>query len=129
GVRGQAEGGGGAARGIQFEPHMSVTAATAARWVPIKPKTDPAVLFAILHGVLHEHDWRRVCDIDYLGRMTNAPYLVGPNGYYMREAASRKPLVWGERRGATAPFDTPGVQPHAPDGQRTPDGRHGAADA
>ena len=44
---------------VQFEPHLSVTAATAAEWVPIKPKTDAAVLYAILHGTLHEHEWRR----------------------------------------------------------------------
>src|SRR6185503_1427224 len=119
GVWRHAEARGRGARWIQFEPHMSVTAATAARWVPIKPKTDPAVLFAILHGVLHEHDWRRVCDVDYLGRMTNAPYLVGPNGYYLREASSRKPLVWDEKRGAAVPFDAPDVEAYALDGEFT----------
>ncbi|HEY2996307.1 MAG TPA: molybdopterin-dependent oxidoreductase [Methylomirabilota bacterium] len=119
GVWRHAEARGRGARWIQFEPHMSITAATAARWVPIKPKTDPAVLFAILHGVLHEHDWRRVCDVDFLGRMTNAPYLVGPNGYYLREASSRKPLVWDAKRGAAVPFDTPDVEAYALDGEFT----------
>ncbi len=107
------------AKWIQFEPHMSVTAATASRWVPIKPKTDVAVLYAILHGVLHEHEWRRVCDVDFLGRMTNAPYLVGPHGYYLRDEASLEPLVWDEKRAAAVPFDTPGVETYALEGQFT----------
>jgi phenylacetyl-CoA:acceptor oxidoreductase len=83
---------------VQFEPHMSITAATASEWVPIKPKTDAAVLYAIIHTTLNEHEWRGVCDVDFLSRMTNSPYLVGPNGYYVRGAASRKPLVWDEAR-------------------------------
>jgi phenylacetyl-CoA:acceptor oxidoreductase len=104
---------------VQFEPHMSVTAGTASEWVPIKPKTDPAVLFAMLHVTLHEHDWRQVCDVDFLRRMTNAPYLVGPNGYYVRDPASGKPLVWDEKREAPVPFDTHEVEALALDGEFT----------
>jgi phenylacetyl-CoA:acceptor oxidoreductase len=117
GVWRHAEARGRGARWIQFEPHMSVTAATATRWVPIKPKTDAAVLFAILHVALHEHDWRQVCDVDFLGRMTNSPYLVGPRGYYMRDAESGKPLVWDTARGAAVPFDTPEVTAYALEGE------------
>jgi phenylacetyl-CoA:acceptor oxidoreductase len=122
GVWRHAEARGRGARWIQFEPHMSITAATAARWVPIKPKTDAAVLYAILHGVLHEHEWRRVCDVDFLSRMTNAPYLVGPHGYYLRDAASRKPLVWDEKRGAAVVFDAPDVATYALEGEFTASG-------
>ncbi len=39
---------------VQVEPHLSVTGACSAEWVPIKPKTDPAFLFAIAHVLLHE---------------------------------------------------------------------------
>ena len=31
---------------------------------------------------------------------TGSPYLVGPNGYYLRDRATRKPLVWDAARGA-----------------------------
>src|SRR5947199_89932 len=65
GIWRHAEARGRGATWIQFEPHLSVTAATAAEWVPIKPKTDAAVLYAIIHTTLHEHDWRRVCDIGF----------------------------------------------------------------
>jgi phenylacetyl-CoA:acceptor oxidoreductase len=112
GIWRHAEARGRGATWIQFEPHLSVTAATAAEWVPIKPKTDAAVLYAIIHTTLHEHEWRRVCDVAFLSRMTNAPYLVGPNGYYVRDAASRTPLVWDEKRAAAVPFD---AAPHPSD--------------
>jgi phenylacetyl-CoA:acceptor oxidoreductase len=117
GVWRHAEARGRGSKWIQFEPHMSVTAATASKWVPIKPKTDAAVLFSIIHATLHEHEWRRLCDVEFLSRMTNSPYLVGPHGYYMRDAESGKPLVWAAERGAAVPFDTPGVESYALEGE------------
>ena len=39
---------------VQIEPHLSVTGACSAEWVPIKPKTDSAFLFAMIHVLLHE---------------------------------------------------------------------------
>jgi phenylacetyl-CoA:acceptor oxidoreductase len=78
--------------------------------VPIRPKTDAAVLFALLHVILHEQDWQQVCDIAFLQRFTNAPYLVGPDGYYLRDPASLKPLVWDTAANRAVPFDTPDVR-------------------
>lgn len=96
-------------RRVQFEPHLSVSGAHA-EWVPIKPKTDAAVLFAMLHTALHEHDWRAVCDLPFLVQRTNSPYLVGPGGYFLRDAATRKPLVWDARAGRAVPFDAAGTE-------------------
>ncbi len=99
------------ARGItwvQLEPHLSVTGAGAAEWVPVRPKTDAAVLFALLHTILLEHNWLAVCDVPFLSRMTSSPYLVGPGGYYLRDPETRKPLVWDLDRGRAVPFDDPG---------------------
>jgi phenylacetyl-CoA:acceptor oxidoreductase len=90
---------------VQFEPHQSVTAAGAARWVPIRPKTDAAVLLALLHVILHEHDWRRVCDLPFLERRTASPYLIGPGGWYLRDPATRAPLVWDAGHGRAVAFD------------------------
>ncbi|HZN47094.1 MAG TPA: molybdopterin dinucleotide binding domain-containing protein, partial [Ramlibacter sp.] len=42
-------------------------------------------------------------------RRTGSPYLVGPNGYFLRERASRKPLVWDAARHCACVHDTPGV--------------------
>lgn len=96
---------------VQVEPHLSVTGAVSAEWIPIKPKTDPAFLFALINRVLLERDWREICDVDFLTNMTNSPYLVGPNGYYLRDPESGKPLVFDESTDQAVPFDTPGVSP------------------
>jgi phenylacetyl-CoA:acceptor oxidoreductase len=104
-------------RWVQLEPHLSITGAGAAEWVPIRPKTDAAVLFALLHVILHEHDWRTVCDVPFLERMTASAYLVGPGGYYLRDPYTRKPLVWDENRERPVPFDDRACSRPALDGE------------
>ena len=96
---------------VQVEPHLSVTGAVSAEWVPIKPKTDAAFLYALVHCILHEHDWRRVCDVRFLAEDTSAPYLVGPNGYYLRERATGKPLILDLADGRAKPFDAAIAEP------------------
>ena len=95
---------------VQIEPHLSVTAAASAEWIPIKPKTDPAFMFAMIHVMLHEHPRERL-DLACLRDMTSSPYLVGPHGYYLRDPESGKPLLWDVRRGAAVPHDTPATEP------------------
>jgi phenylacetyl-CoA:acceptor oxidoreductase len=94
---------------VQVEPHLSVTGACSAEWVPIRPKTDAAFLYALLHVLLHEVPRARL-DVPFLARHTASPYLVGPNGFYLRDRASRKPLVWDASREAAMPFDTPAME-------------------
>jgi phenylacetyl-CoA:acceptor oxidoreductase len=90
---------------VQVEPHLSVTGACSAEWVPIKPKTDAAFLYALVHVLLHEFPRQRL-DVPFLARHTASPYLVGPHGYYLRERETRKPLVWDSVRGAAVAFDS-----------------------
>jgi phenylacetyl-CoA:acceptor oxidoreductase len=77
---------------VQVEPHLSVTGACSAEWVPIKPKTDAAFLFALIHVLLHEAPRERL-DREFLFKHTSSPYLVGPNGFYLRDPQTRKPLL------------------------------------
>ena len=98
------------AKRIQIEPHLSITAATSAEWIPIKPKTDAAFMFGLLHVLLHEHPRERL-DLAFLRDASSSPYLVGPAGYYLREPATLKPLVWDLRQAAAAPFDAEGAEP------------------
>jgi phenylacetyl-CoA:acceptor oxidoreductase len=95
---------------VQVEPHLSVTGACSAEWVPIRPKTDAAFLFALIHVLLHETARGRL-DLAFLKTRTSSPYLVGPNGFFLRDPRSRKPLVWDAKRGAAVPFDAPGIDP------------------
>ena len=94
---------------VQVEPHLSVTGACSARWVPIRPKTDAAFLYALIHVLLHESARDRL-DLDFLAARTGSAYLVGPHGYYLRDRASGKPLVRNLASGAVVPHDTPGLR-------------------
>jgi phenylacetyl-CoA:acceptor oxidoreductase len=94
---------------VQVEPHLSVTGACSAQWVPIRPKTDAAFLYALIHVMLHEAPRERL-DLDFLARLTASPYLVGPNGFYLRDPATRKPLLWDRQAQRAVPHDAPGVE-------------------
>jgi phenylacetyl-CoA:acceptor oxidoreductase len=95
---------------VQVEPHLSVTGACSAEWVPIRPKSDAAFLFALLHVMLHEHP-REALDLPFLRHRTASPYLVGPHGYYLRDRLSRKPLLWDALRGTAVAYDVAGADP------------------
>lgn len=110
GVRRQADARARGLRRVQIEPHLSVTGATASEWIPIRPKTDHAFLFAMIHVLLHEHRVDEL-DVPFLSERTAAPYLIAPNGFFLRDPATRKPLVWDRRSGRAVSFDTPGAEP------------------
>ena len=95
---------------VQVEPHLSVTGACSAEWVPIKPKTDAAFLFALVHVMLHESPRARL-DLPFLVNQTSSPYLVGPNGFYLRDPQTKKPLLWDTRRSAAVAFDAADTDP------------------
>jgi phenylacetyl-CoA:acceptor oxidoreductase len=77
---------------VQVEPHLSVTGACSAEWLPIKPKTDAAFLYALIHVMLHENARERL-DVEFLTRHTSSPYLVGPHGFYLRDPSTKEPLL------------------------------------
>ena len=105
GVRREADARARGVRRIQVEPHMSITGAVSAEWVPIKPKTDAAFLYALIHRMIIERQFEETCDISHLKQRTNSPYLVGPNGWFLREEQSGKPLVWDLADHRAKPFD------------------------
>lgn len=93
-------------RRVQIEPHLSVTGACSAEWIPIRPKTDAAFLYALLNVMLFEHALHEL-DVAFLTARTSSPYLVGPHGYYLRERVGRKPLLWDRAREAAVAHDLP----------------------
>jgi phenylacetyl-CoA:acceptor oxidoreductase len=105
---------------VQVEPHLSVTGACSAEWVPIKPKTDSAFMFAMIHVMLHEQPRERL-DLPFLKHHTSSPYLIGPGGFFLRDEATRKPMIWDTKGGRAVVFDTSGVDP-ALEGSFTVDG-------
>jgi len=95
---------------VQVEPSLTVTGGCSTEWVPIRPKTDPAFLFALIHVLVREHGLAKL-DIAFLRDRTASPYLVAPDGLYLRDPQSGKPLVWDELTESAVPHDTPGAQP------------------
>lgn len=95
---------------VQIEPALSITAACSAEWVPIKPKTDPAFMYAMIHVLLHEHGVDKL-DVPFLKERTGSPYLIAPNGFFLRDRKTRKPLLWDLNSNKAVPFDTPGTDP------------------
>ena len=112
---------------VQAEPHLSITGALSAEWLPIKPKTDAAFLYALIHRILHQHDWHDVCDLPLLADDTNGPYLIGPNGYYLRDPDTMRPLIWDLDAGQARPFDA-GIARPALDGAFTASGTEDGPD-
>lgn len=96
-------------RFIQVEPHLSVTGATADKWIPIKPKTDATFLCSMINTILYEMDWEGLCDLEFIKGMTNGPYLIGPNGYYIRDEETEKPLIWDSKEKRPKTFDDPTI--------------------
>lgn len=90
---------------IHIEPHSTTSAGWADDWIPIKPKTDAIFLHAMLHVVLHELDWNDMVDHRFLKNRTNSPYLIGPDGYFLRDHKSEKPLIWDRSTESAKPYD------------------------
>jgi phenylacetyl-CoA:acceptor oxidoreductase len=64
----------------------------------------------MLYVLLHEHDRGRL-DLPFLRHHTSSPYLVGPQGFFLRDPNSRKPLVIDAATNHAVPFDTEGIDP------------------
>jgi phenylacetyl-CoA:acceptor oxidoreductase len=111
---------------VQIEPHLSITGACSAEWVPIKPKTDPAFMFAMLHVLLHEAG-REQLDLAFLRQRTSSPYLIAPNGFFLRDPESAKPLIWDLKTSSAVPHDAPDTEP-ALEGSFTVSGLETGAD-
>ncbi len=104
------------ARGMKMvvvDPVLTITAAKADEWIPIKPCTDTAFLLTLSHVIIHEIG---LYDINFLKTMTNSPYLVGPNGFFIRDPKTNKPLVWDAAEQKAKQYDDETIQEIALEG-------------
>ncbi|MBI4333182.1 MAG: molybdopterin-dependent oxidoreductase [Chloroflexi bacterium] len=93
------------ARGMKLvviDPIMTTAAAKADEWVPIRPGTDGALALSMLHVLLNELG---MYDAEFLKKYTNGPYLIAPDGGYLRDKSTNKPLVWDKADNRTKTFD------------------------
>jgi phenylacetyl-CoA:acceptor oxidoreductase len=80
---------------VYVEPHLSVTGACSAEWVPIKPKTDAAFMLALIHVLLHEA--ARAAGHPLPARPHRLALPGRPRRLLPARPASGKPLLWDER--------------------------------
>jgi len=98
---------------VVVDPYMSVSAEKADEWVPIRPGTDAALALGMVHVLLHELN---MYDVEYMKKYTNGPYLIGPDGYYVRDPATRKPMVWDAVEGTAKAYDADNIKDLALEG-------------
>ena len=63
--------------------------------------TDAALALSMCNVLVNELG---IYDGAYLQAKTNAPYLIGPDKLYVRDAQTNKPLVWDTAAKAARPF-------------------------
>ena len=92
------------ARGMKMvvvDPMCNFAAAKATEWVPLRVGTDGALALSMCQVMVNELG---VFDGPYLQAKTNAPYLIGPDKLYVRDPATKKPLVWDTAAKAARPY-------------------------
>ncbi len=95
-------------RVVTVDPVGTNAAAKADEWVPIRPGTDGAFILSLINVLLNELN---CYDRDFLSRRTNAAYLVGEDGGYLKEGRDGKPLVWDLKSQGAVPFDEANLDP------------------
>lgn len=76
---------------VVFDPMIRGAGSKATDWLPIIPGTDAAVALSMINVIVNKlGKW----DDDFLKQKTNAPYLLKPDGHYLRDKESRKPQIW-----------------------------------
>ncbi len=91
-------------------------AASKDEWVPIRPGTDAALMLAMINVLLNQLG---IYDGEFIKSHTNGPYLVKPDGYYLRRGG--KPLVWDAGEGKAKCYDAE-VRDYAIEGSYIVDG-------
>ncbi len=67
---------------VTVEPRLSISGAKSEKWIPIRPATDRHFALSLCHVLMNE-GW---VDYHFMRKDTNAPYLVGDDGYFIRNA-------------------------------------------
>jgi molybdopterin-containing oxidoreductase family molybdopterin binding subunit len=104
---------------VVVDPVDNYAASKADEWVPIRPGTDSAFGLGLLYVLLHELG---IYDAEFLRHKTNAPYLVGADGLYLRDPATGKPLLYDQADDQVKPHDDPSLKTLALEGQYRVDG-------
>lgn len=98
-------------RCVTIEPRLSISAAKSEEWIPIRPATDRHFALSLCHVMVKEG----LCDYKFLRKDTNAPYLVGVDGYFVRNAEDRI-YIWDSVDDQAKLWDDPSIKKLALEG-------------
>ncbi|MBI2918643.1 MAG: molybdopterin-dependent oxidoreductase [Chloroflexi bacterium] len=87
---------------VVIDPVLNQAAAKADEWVPIRPGTDAALALAMANLMVNDLG---LYDAEFLKHHSNGAYLIGPDGLYVRDPQTARPLVWDTQDSRTTPFD------------------------
>jgi len=104
---------------VVIDPRFTPAASKADEWIPIRPGTDGALQMGIINLLVNEFE---IYDEKFLKLQTNAPYLIAPDGYYLRDKNTKKPLIWDNVEGKEKTFDDPSIKDYALGGTYNIDG-------
>jgi molybdopterin-containing oxidoreductase family molybdopterin binding subunit len=105
---------------VVVDPVGNNAAAKADEWLPIRPGTDAAFGLGMLNVLLNE---ARIFDAEFLKHYTNAGYLVGPGGKFVRDPATKKPLLYDQSDGKVKTYDNPTLADPALEGEFEVEGK------
>lgn len=105
-------------RVVAVEPRLSIAAAKAEEWVPIRPATDRHFAMGLSHVLVYEG----LCDYRALKRDTNAPYLVGEDGYFIRDD-NRQCYIWDKKNQCAKLWNDETIEEIALEGNYELDGK------
>ena len=104
---------------VVIEPWMGAPGLNSDEWIPIRPGTDAALALAMVNLLLNEYG---IYDVSSIKQYTNGPYLVGADGYYLRDKGMGKPLIWDLADGKAKSYDDPTMKDVAIEGRYSVNG-------
>ena len=93
-------------RTVVIDPRCT-TEASQGEWIPIKPGGDYAFLLGFLNVMFYEIERY---DEEFLKNRSNASYLVGDDGWFIRDPETNKPLIWDTVDGVAKTYDDETIQ-------------------
>ena len=106
---------------VNLMPIGNVCASKADEWIPTAPATDGAFALGMVYVLMYELG---VQDSEFLKNWTNGPYLIGSSdGYYVRDPATQKPMVWDAVDKVAKTYDDKTVKDYALEGTYTVGGK------
>jgi anaerobic selenocysteine-containing dehydrogenase len=107
---------------ISVDPVGGYAASKANEWIPILPGTDAAFALGMMQVLLNE---LHLYDEKFLKHQTNAPYLVGADGRYVRDLKTKEPMIYDTADGKVKVYNDPSLKEPAITGSYVVDQRPG----